>query len=155
MMKKALIIAGIMTALFLTGTAHSAGPDDILGRWWNQEGTAQIEIYKENGTYHGKIVFLKDPVYPPDDSKGMAGKTKVDRENPDPTRRNDPLLGMVMIRDFSFSENNLWENGSIYDPKNGKTYRCKLTLKSPEVLNVRGYIGISWFGRTTTWTRVK
>jgi uncharacterized protein (DUF2147 family) len=54
---------------------------------------------------------------------------------------------------FKFAGDNLWEDGTIYDPENGKTYRCKITLESPNRLNVRGFVGISLFGRTTVWTR--
>jgi len=79
----------------------------------------------------------------------------VDRENPDPARRNQPILGLVILRDFAFVKDGLWENGMIYDPENGKDYKCKMTLESPDVLNVRGFIGISLIGRTDTWTRVK
>ena len=49
----------------------------------------------------------------------------------------------------------LWKKGTIYDPDNGKTYKCKLRLVSDDVLNVRGYIGVSLIGRTSQWTRVK
>jgi uncharacterized protein (DUF2147 family) len=41
----------------------------------------------------------------------------------------------------------------VYDPKSGKTYRGKMTFVSPNQLNLRGFIGIPLFGRTTTWTR--
>ncbi|WP_332911908.1 DUF2147 domain-containing protein [Algoriphagus boritolerans] len=39
--------------------------------------------------------------------------------------------------------------------KNGKTYSCELKLKSDSVLEMRGYLGFSFVGRTVEWTRVK
>ena len=48
-----------------------------------------------------------------------------------------------------------WEKGHIYDPKSGKEYKCTITAKDKNTLNVRGYIGISVIGRTDVWTRVK
>ncbi|RZL30018.1 MAG: DUF2147 domain-containing protein, partial [Pedobacter sp.] len=48
-----------------------------------------------------------------------------------------------------------WIDGTIYDPKTGKTYSCNLTLKDNNTLNVRGYIGISIIGRSETFKRVK
>ena len=48
---------------------------------------------------------------------------------------------------------NTWAKGTIYDPEDGKTYKCKMTLTDPKTLGVRGYIGISLIGRTTVWTR--
>ena len=59
-----------------------------------------------------------------------------------------------MLKGFSFDDGE-WVDGSIYDPKTGKTYSCKMTLKGNDKLSVRGYIGISLIGRTDVWTRVK
>jgi uncharacterized protein (DUF2147 family) len=147
---------GLVVAFCLvTSSACAASPDAIVGKWWNQEKESQIEIYKAEGKYIGKIVYLKEPVYPTNDPEGMAGKTKVDRKNSDPIKRNVPLLGLMILWDFTNTGENLWENGFIYDPRNGSTYKCKMTLESPDVLNVKGFIGISLFGRTNAWTRVK
>jgi uncharacterized protein (DUF2147 family) len=154
-MKKIGVLIGAVMLLCLPGRLFAQNPDAILGKWLNMKGTAHVEIYKADGKYLGKIVWLKEPVYPADDRKGMAGKTKVDRENPDPARRTQPLLNIVLLRNFDFSSGVLWEHGLIYDPENGKDYRCKMRLTSPDVLNVRGFIGISLIGRTEIWTRVK
>jgi uncharacterized protein (DUF2147 family) len=47
----------------------------------------------------------------------------------------------------------MWKGGTIYDPDNGKLYKCKMTLTEPKRLEVRGYIGFSFIGRTVVWTR--
>ncbi len=154
-MKKALGFAVVWVAVLMAASVWAANPDDILGKWWNQEKTSQIDIFKYQGKYVGKIVWLKEPLYPADDAKGMGGKPKVDRENPDASKRTQPLLGLIMVWGFTFSGGDLWENGFIYDPRDGKTYKCKMTLTSADVLDVRGFIGISLFGKTNTWTRVK
>jgi len=154
-MKRMAIFVGVIVLLCLSGSAFAQNPDAILGKWLNGKKTGQVEIYKENGKYFGKLIWLKEPVYPASDKKGMAGQTKVDRENPDLSRRTQPLLGLVLLRDFDFVQDVLWERGKIYDPENGKDYRCKMTLTSPDVLRVRGFIGISLIGRTEVWTRVK
>lgn len=154
-MKKALGFAVVWVAVLMAASVWAANPDDILGKWWNQEKTSQIDIFKYQGKYVGKIVWLKEPLYPANDAKGMGGKPKVDRENPDASKRTQPLLGLIMVWGFTFSGGDLWENGFIYDPRDGKTYKCKMTLTSPDVLDVRGFIGISLFGKTNTWTRVK
>ncbi len=154
-MKKIGVILGLVV-LMLAGTgAYAQSPDAIVGKWFNGDRTAHIDIYQAEGKYFGKIVWLKEPVYPADDAKGMAGKEKVDRENPDPAKRKQPVLGLVILRDFVHKNANSWEQGRIYDPKNGKDYKCKMTLKSPDALDVRGFIGFSLIGRTENWTRVK
>jgi uncharacterized protein (DUF2147 family) len=155
-MKKIGLAIGLAVALcFVISSAYAVSPDAILGKWWNQEKESQIEIYKADGKYFGKIVYLKEPAYPANDPEGMGGQTKIDRKNPDVNKRNVPLIGLLMLWDFSNTGDNLWENGFIYDPRDGKTYKCKMTLESPDILNVRGFIGVSLFGRTNAWTRVR
>ncbi len=83
----------------------------------------------------------------------MGGKPKTDRYNPNPKLRDRPVLGMILMSDFVYVGKNLWEEGKVYDPESGKTYKCKMILKSANKLEVRGFIGFSLFGRTVTWTR--
>jgi uncharacterized protein (DUF2147 family) len=149
-----LLLASLLL-VSLAPVAAAQGPDAIVGQWLNAKKTAHIEIAKgADGKYLGKLVWLKEPTYPSDDKKGMAGKTKVDRENPDPARRSQPLIDLMILRDFQFVKDNQWEGGRIYDPENGKDYKCKMRLNSPDTLDVRGYIGFSLMGRTEKWTRV-
>lgn len=154
-MKKTLWLIVVAGVVAMSSLAAAQGPDAVVGTWLNAKKTAHVEIFKEDGKYRGKIVWLKEPTYPTNDKKGMAGQPKVDRENPDPARRTQPLLDLVILRDFVFSKANQWEQGRIYDPENGKDYKCKMRLTSPDTLDVRGFIGFSMLGRTDTWTRVK
>jgi uncharacterized protein (DUF2147 family) len=59
-----------------------------------------------------------------------------------------------LLRDFRYDGDNVWTDGTIYDPESGNDYSCKITMEKPTHLQVRGYIGISLFGRTEVWTRV-
>jgi len=129
-------------------TALSQEADAVLGIWLTQDKDSKIEIYKKNNEYHGKIVWLKEP--------NKNGKPKVDDKNPDAKKQDRPIMGLVLMTHFEYDEDFVWEDGSIYDPKNGKTYSCKMTLsKDKNTLDVRGYIGISLIGRTAIWTRSK
>jgi len=122
--------------------------DAVLGVWLTQDKDSKVEIYKKNNKYHGKIVWLKEP--------NENGKPKVDDDNPDVNKRKRPIMGLVLMTNFEYDEDFVWEDGEIYDPKNGKTYSCKMTLsKDKNTLDVRGYIGISLIGRTAIWTRSK
>jgi uncharacterized protein (DUF2147 family) len=60
---------------------------------------------------------------------------------------------LVLLSNFKFDGNDKWKGGDIYDPESGKTYSSYLYLKGKNILKVRGYVGISLFGRTETWTR--
>jgi uncharacterized protein (DUF2147 family) len=124
--------------------------DRVIGVWLNGEGTGKIEIYKTtSGHYAGKIIWLKEPIDPD------TGKPKLDKRNPNKSKRSAPTLGLVNLRGFRYNdEEKIWEHGKIYDPKNGKEYSCKMVLGSDNTLKVRGFIGISLIGRTDTWTRV-
>jgi uncharacterized protein (DUF2147 family) len=151
-MVRSLVILGALIAL-AAGTAFSAGPDDILGTWYNEDKDAQIELYTCGTNYCGRIVWLKAPDYPEGSKDGMSGTPKLDHNNPDPAHKKDPIIGLNIVRDFRHDAENRWTGGTVYDPKNGKTYKGKMTLVAPDRLDLRGYIGISFIGRTTIWTR--
>lgn len=99
------------------------------------------------------MVWLKDPTYPVGSKLGTPGTPKLDDKNPDAARRKGPLMGLEIIKGFQFAGGNVWKNGTIYDPDSGKTYSAKATLVSPNELDLRGFIGVSMFGRTEKWTR--
>jgi len=124
-----------------------AQTDAIEGIWNNEEGIARIKIYKaKNDKYYGKIDWLKEPV--------KDGKTRVDEHNPDKSKKNEPLLGLIILKGFEKDGDNKYDDGTIYDPKNGKTYSCTITRKGNK-LDVRGYVGFSWIGRTAVWTKAE
>ena len=129
----------------------AADADELLGTYYTTDNESTVEIYKCGDHYCGKIVALEEPIYPADDDQGMAGKPKVDRENPDPALRTRPALGLVIMEGFSFN-GKIWSGGTIYDPNNGKTYKCKITPIENGKIKVRGYIGVSLLGRTVIWT---
>jgi uncharacterized protein (DUF2147 family) len=140
----------IFTFLFFSGitlTAFSQEADAIVGKWYNTEKDAQVEIYKEGDKFSGKIIWLQDP-------KDDAGKPKVDVNNSDISKRQRPIIGMKLLENFKYN-GGTWEEGTIYDPKNGKTYSCIIKKKNNKTLEVRGYVGISLIGRTVEWTKAE
>lgn len=131
--------------LLLTCISAIAQSDPIVGTWFNEEQTAKVRIYQaKNDKFYGKIVWLKEPT--------KNGSPKVDENNPDEDKRNEPLDGLIILKGFEKDGSKEYEDGTIYDPKNGKTYSCIITHKGDK-LDVRGYVGISLLGRTTTWTK--
>lgn len=132
--------------------AERAG-DEILGVWHTTDDKAKVQIFRVQDQYYGKIISLKEPNWPANDEMGMGGRPKTDRRDPNPELRNRPIVGMQFMGNFVYAGRNLWAGGRIYDPESGKTYKCKLTLISPNRLQVRGYVGFSMLGRTEVWTR--
>lgn len=146
----------LSTVALLAGipiVSAAAGEDDLLGVWLNQEQDAKIELYRCGEKYCGKVVWLKEPNYPEGSLDGVPGTPKLDHHNPAGELRTQPIIGLTIVRDMAPDGDNRWLGGTVYDPKNGKTYRGKLTLISPKRLDLRGYIGITLIGRTATWTR--
>lgn len=130
--------------MLFTVSAKSYGQDAIERTWYNHEKTGKVKIFKAtDGKYYGKLVWLK--------VAEENGKPRVDKNNPDAAHRNDPLMGMQLLKGFTKDDDRHFSGGTIYDPKNGKTYSCKIT-RNGNSLDVRGYVGISLIGRTTTWT---
>lgn len=155
---KTVTRALLLLCLTMPLLATAADPDAILGVWTTAEGKSKVEITKKDGQYRGKIVALKEPLYPSDPNdkqyvEGRAGQPKVDRNNPDEKLRERPIIGMELMGGFKHDGDDVWSGGTIYDPESGKTYKCKMTLVSSNELKVRGYIGVSLLGRTTVWTR--
>ncbi len=139
---------------FVPASAFADGAaDEILGVWHTTDDKSQVEIFKVNNRYFGKIISLRDPNWSTNDKVGVVGTPKTDHRNPNPELRNRPIVGMQFMGSFVLAGKNLWEGGNIYDPESGKTYKCKLTLTSANRLEVRGYVGFSLLGRTEVWTR--
>ena len=118
--------------------------DDIVGLWFNEEKTGKIQVTEKDNRYFGTLTWVK--IEP--------GDNGLDDENPDPKLRTKPLVGLNILKNFKF-EDGEYTDGTIYDPKNGKTYSCIMKLESMDKLYVRGYIGFSLIGRTTYWTRIE
>ncbi len=124
--------------------------DQILGTWLTGSGNARVEIYKNANNFQGKIVWLSEPIDP------ATNKPKTDTKHPNSNLHSRPLMGLINLWGFSYNDNaGNWEKGHIYDPKTGKEYKCTITAKDKNTLNVRGFIGFSMIGRTDVWTRVK
>lgn len=131
---------------FIVSTLFAQNPDTIIGVWKNGEGTGMVQIYKKGEKYFGKVVWLKIP-------NDTAGKPRTDINNPDEKLQFRTLKGLENLRNFVFKGDNKWEEGRIYDPKNGTDYSCEMKLIEENTLEVRGFIGVSLFGRTDVWKR--
>jgi uncharacterized protein (DUF2147 family) len=115
--------------------------DAILGEWWTENRDGRIRFVKhDDGTYRGVVTWGAEP--------------RKDQLNKDPKLRARPIVGMVLIWHLVYDDEG-YEQGSIYNPEDGETYRVKAWLTSQGSLKLRGYLGISLLGRTQTWTRYR
>ncbi|MCW3112150.1 MAG: peptide protein [Segetibacter sp.] len=126
----------LMAASF--ANSNSGAADKIIGVYWSPKKDAKIEIYKKSDTYFGKSIWTETK--------------RKDLKNPNPSLRDRELLGTDLFTNFVY-KHGTYEDGKIYDPESGKTYDCKISFNGKS-LKVRGYIGISLFGRTETFDRI-
>lgn len=131
---------------FINLKVSAQSSDAVMGVWKNGEGTGMVQIYKKGDKYFGKLVWLKVP-------NDSDGKPRTDINNPEPKLHSRPLKGLENLREFVYKGENKWEDGNIYDPKTGNDYSCEMKLVDENTLEVRGYIGVSLFGRTDVWKR--
>ncbi|MCZ2442816.1 MAG: DUF2147 domain-containing protein [Flavobacteriales bacterium] len=125
-------------------------PNLILGEWIPKEGKSHVKIEKIGNKYFGKVIWLKEPL------DKETGKPPLDKKNPDESMRNQPIMGLRIMKDFVYIGEGVFKEGRVYDPKNGKTYCGKITIISENEIDLRGNIcGFSLLGRTETWTRIK
>ena len=120
-MKKVSLISTLFLLFFFSSILVKAQSENaIMGIWYNTEKTAKVEILKKGSAFIGKIVWLKDP--------NPGGKPGVDKFNPDPKLKSRPLMGLNLLEGLKF-DSGMWEDGTIYDPKTGKTYSCRICAK--------------------------
>jgi uncharacterized protein (DUF2147 family) len=142
-MRAFLLAAGLVV---LPAIAHA---QSATGLWLTESGKAAVEISDcGGGLLCGKIAWLRDPL-------DETGKPRVDKNNPAAELKSQKLCGLLMVGNFKpTNKPTEWDGGFIYNPEDGKTYSSEMELKSPDVLGVRGYVGIPLFGKSQTWTRL-
>ena len=102
-----------------------------------------LDVYKRQGEYSAVV---EKGLLATDTGEGVCDKCTDER-------KGQKIVGMTIVKGIKKKGDN-YEGGEILDPDNGKTYKCKMKLDSTgNKLEVRGYIGVSLFGRSQTWTR--
>lgn len=157
-MKKAftIIVITMLVIVYANATSIAEVTATLIGTWKQIEDqgvnkgkvASHVEIFEKNGLYYGKIVkLLLDP--PDKVCSKCTGELK-----------NKPLVGMVFLKDMKKTGNvdkelgAEYAGGTILDPDENSTYKCKMWIKN-DVLTVRGFIGVSLFGRSAQWFRLK
>jgi len=145
------MLTSLLLALTFTSPATGAqglsSSNDILGAWV-EEGHRKVAVWIEDchGQLCGRIYWLKIPL-------SSNGVPKRDWKNPDAGLRNRPLCGMTIMSGFRQERGNIWSAGQNYNPGNGLTFSGTLSLETNGVLKLRGFVGLSLFGKTVTWVR--
>lgn len=133
---------------FLITLTISVSGQSIIGKWKtidaedNNKAKSIVEIYEHDGKIFGKIIDILNPK----DKDALCEKCEGDE-------KNTPVLGLVLIKNMK-KDGKYYRKGTIFDPENGKKYKCRLMLtNNTDVLQVRGYIAFLY--ATQYWERIK
>jgi uncharacterized protein (DUF2147 family) len=143
MKKTSIVIIALFFVTFFYGQNQS-----VIGKWKtidDETGKAKsiVEIYEKSGKIYGKVIEILEEDRKKSLCQDCSGEDK-----------NKPILGITVVKGLS-KEGKGYGNGKILDPKNGKLYKCSIVLDGKDKLEVRGFVGISMFGRSQYWYRVK
>lgn len=142
---------GLAALAVLFASSAMAQAQSPVGRWTTIDDETKkpksvITIWEEGGKLFGKIekLFLE----PTEEQNPVCDKCEG-------SLKNQPILGMTILRDLK-KDDDEWTGGTVLDPANGKTYKCKIAVEDGgKKLKVRGYIGLSLLGRTQHWVRAE
>jgi uncharacterized protein (DUF2147 family) len=136
---------GLALTVALAAAASAAGgaadkADQAIGIWRHPENGSHIELYKCSDLLCAKLTNLEDG-------------QKADEKNPDVALRSRPLAGLVIMSGAKKTASNTW-SGAIYNRADGHTYSGTLTVRSADLLDLKGCT-MAVFCKTVTWTRVQ
>ncbi len=139
-----------LTSLVVLAALHAGGvrasSDPVFGFWLIENQRSIIEIVPCGDRACGKIVWLKEPL-------GDDGQPRIDNLNSDDQLRGRAICGMELIGGFRSADPGKWSGGSIYSPREGKTYSASMKLRDDGTLKLRGYVLLPLFGKSQVWTR--
>lgn len=133
----ATVTLSLATSLFFSPASQT--PATLVGHWTTPDHSI-VKVYA-CGTNTVCARLLQTPDH-----------AAIDDKNPNASLRRRSLCGIELGKDFVVDDAMHAKSGKLYDPDSGKTYSAELTLDG-DALKVRGYVGVSMFGRTEVWHR--
>lgn len=123
------ILSFMLVACFFTSSAQKA--DRIVGKWMKvPKEDMIIQVYKSGNEYKGKIAWTK-------------------------TKDPDKKVGSIILDKLKYNpDSEVWEDGKIHDPRNGKTYTASVKIKPDGMLEMTGYLGFKFFGKKKEFRRL-
>jgi len=142
-MKKLLLAASLLIATSLIPhTANANENDPAIGYWLTENGRAVINMNQCGQELCGTVYWI------------IEGGMEFDEKNPVSEMRTRKICGLQVVNGLEKEADGEWENGNIYKADDGDTYSADVNVQQDGTLKVRGYLGVSWLGKTQIWKRV-
>jgi uncharacterized protein (DUF2147 family) len=143
------MFSALLALLLVNASLAAAAEDSPAGLWKTfddrtHQARGTVLVYERNGVFFGRIASSFNPAEVRERCDKCAGD-----------RKDAPVIGLVILRGMT-RHGAEFDGGDILDPETGSVYRCRFLLSADGAkLFVRGYLGLSIFGRTQTWIRVE
>ncbi|MCF6243273.1 MAG: DUF2147 domain-containing protein [Bacteroidales bacterium] len=137
------VILNIAIIIFINLSLFSQKADELIGKY-HMPNKLDIEIFKSGNKYYGKVIALN----------GWENGKTTDYKNPDEEKRNEPLVGKIILKDLEFdNEEKIWTNGTLYGPEKGMFVDFKVTEMQKNKIEV---VASKFFIRKTmVWKKIK
>ncbi|MFP4543072.1 MAG: DUF2147 domain-containing protein [Bacteroidota bacterium] len=144
-MKKYLfLILPAAVLIILTLSAQDNEGDKIIGKWFSHNNDFVTDIYKKDGKYHGKIIWLREPL--------KDGRPRIDENNREFGKKTRKLLNLEIISDLKYNGNGDYNAGIFYNIERGAKAKMTAELKNDKLL-IHATTG--FFRRNFEWKRKK
>ena len=145
-----LLVLSVLVGAFSATALVGAAEHKIQGLWVDNKDPSRqkfaVMVDDCGSKVCGSLYWLKKPV-------SANGLPKRDKHNPNEALRDRPLCGLQILTGFQAANDALWQDGEIYNPDDGLTFSSTMKLSPEGTLKIRGYVGISLFGKTLEWVR--
>ncbi len=147
---KNIIIAFLLFLLCSFKKETDINASAIEGKWMSVENNLEVEVFKSGNEYKAIVVWFDDS-----DDKSQPMNQRCDSKNPNKALRNRKIIGLEIMHGLVFDSNEEeWENGTIYDSRTGKDWNVKAWINGEGILKVRGYWHFEIFGKTRGLRRI-
>lgn len=124
------VLGLVLAAGMAAGPALAA--DDATGTWRLSNGKVTVRVAPCGDGLCGRVVALKKP-------RDGKGRPRLDKENPDPSLRSRPVIGLTILSNMQSRGSGSW-SGTIYNPDDGHTYSSRMKLLGPATMQVDGCV---------------
>lgn len=145
-----LLVVSVLISTYSSLAFAGADEHKIQGLWVDNKDPSRqkfaVMLEDCGSKVCGSLYWLKKPLF-------ANGLPKRDKHNPNESLRDRPLCGLQILTGFQAANDALWQDGEIYNPDDGLTFSSTMKLSPEGTLKIRGYVGISLFGKTVEWVR--